>query len=534
LATKNHRYDDIIIGSGSGGLAAGIALSRAGRRVLILEQHYLPGGWGQSFSLGGARFSPGVHYVGMDYLRLLASLGLTDLEFCQMNPDGFDHLLIGEERFDIPQGYGRYLSRLIERFPAERQGIVSYFETMGRIQRDLLRVDSMLSFPDALGVPFKAPTLAWWGLRTQRALLDKYIRNPLLRDILAAQSGNHGLAPSRVALAIQASMVAHYLEGGYYPLGGAKRIVAEMVKLIRRQGGKVRLKTRVTEILIKDGHACGVKLVSAEGLEEVIEAENVISNAVPHVTFNALLPKEYGKRERFQSRFMEYSVGMQGLFCTVDLDLRDMGYDSGNYWWFRRGNVGAFYERAEKQLPVGEVDGLFLAITSLKDPSHQHKRHVIEMFTFVPFGPFERWSGTKQGERGSEYEAFKGRLGDMMIRAAEHIIPGLGSHVTFRSDASPLTAEHYCASPKGNSYGTAKTPWQIGPFSYSVKSSVPHLYSVGASTLSHGMAGTAISGLQAAAMILRAPSMHGLLDRHAQPLRIHSADHPELWYDKSV
>ena len=41
-----------------------LALARAGKSVLVLEQHYLPGGWCQTFPLDKYRFSPGVHYVG--------------------------------------------------------------------------------------------------------------------------------------------------------------------------------------------------------------------------------------------------------------------------------------------------------------------------------------------------------------------------------------------------------------------------------------------------------------------------------------
>ena len=56
--------DVIVIGSGAGGMAAAVALARANKRVMVFEQHYLPGGWCHSFPMGGYQFSPGVHYIG--------------------------------------------------------------------------------------------------------------------------------------------------------------------------------------------------------------------------------------------------------------------------------------------------------------------------------------------------------------------------------------------------------------------------------------------------------------------------------------
>ena len=57
-------FDTIVIGSGAGGLTAAVALANSGQKVLVLEQHYLPGGWTHSFPLEGYQFSPGVHYLG--------------------------------------------------------------------------------------------------------------------------------------------------------------------------------------------------------------------------------------------------------------------------------------------------------------------------------------------------------------------------------------------------------------------------------------------------------------------------------------
>jgi all-trans-retinol 13,14-reductase len=527
-------WDTIVIGSGSGGLTAAVALARAGQRVLVLEQHYLPGGWCQSFSLSGYRFSPGVHYLGAlgpggALRRLYEGLDLSDdLAFCEMSPDGFDHFLIEGERFDVPKGFARYFARLVERFPHERAGLSRYFDEIRRVQEAVCACDKMLSFPAALAIPLRAPALIRWGLRTQGALLDQCVKDPLLRAILSAQSGNHGLAPSRVSLPLHASMITHYFDGAYYPQGGAKRIPLAMIRALRRRGGQIRLRARVHRILVERGRAAGVELASGERLL----ASSVVSNADPAVTFGALLPPPHGARERKKLERTRYSVSLMSVFCAVEMDLRRLGYDSGNYWWYRRRDVGALYERMETDLPRAEVDGLFLAITTLKDPGHmRHGHHTIEMFTFVPYAPFARWRGTPLGERGPGYDRFKEDLGDRMIEAAEQVIPGIARAMRFRAVGSPLTNDHYCETPQGCAYGTAKTPWQLGPFGFAIETSVPGLYSCGASTLSHGVAGAAMTGLIAAQKVVGAHAAEDLLGPADGTLRVYPAEAPETWIE---
>ena len=55
------RYDALIIGAGMSGLGAGIRLAQAGKRVLILERHYLWGGLNSFYKRGGRRFDTGLH-----------------------------------------------------------------------------------------------------------------------------------------------------------------------------------------------------------------------------------------------------------------------------------------------------------------------------------------------------------------------------------------------------------------------------------------------------------------------------------------
>ena len=131
---KENHFDTIIIGSGVGGLSAAICLARAGQKVLVLEQHDVPGGWCHSFYLNGHRFTPGVHYVGLlekgqSTAQLYEGLGIAnDLTFFRMNPSAYEHAYIGNERFDFPGNFDALVKSLIERFPKEEKNIKKWEE----------------------------------------------------------------------------------------------------------------------------------------------------------------------------------------------------------------------------------------------------------------------------------------------------------------------------------------------------------------------------------------------------------------------
>jgi all-trans-retinol 13,14-reductase len=510
---QGRKFDTVVIGSGAGGLTAALALARAGQRVLVVEQHYLPGGWTHSFSLEGHQFSPGVHYIGDlgpggGLRRVYESLGLSgDLAFNEMNPDGFDHFLIAGEQFDQPRGADAWKARLAARFPEERAGLDRFFAVIQGLAADLGRCDELLGFPQILALPFRAPRLLRWGFSTLEALLDSTIRDPMLRAVLAAQCGNHGLAPSRVSLPLHAGMAAHYFQGGFYPRGGAKRIAAAYIKAIRKLGGTIILDCPVKRIVTEGRRAVGVEI--ADGV--IVPAKSVVCNADPAVTYGKLLPRELCPKESAKVERTDYSVAMVSMFCATDMDLARLGYDSGNYWYYRTADVGGIYERAEREISP-EVDALFLAITSLKDRGHAAPgTHTLEMFTFVPWAAFEPWNHLEMGARGAEYEALKSRIAEQMLDASEQIVPGLRDHLTFTSVASPLTNAFYCRSYRGAMYGAAKTPWQLGPFSFSSDGPVDDLYMCGASVLSHGIAGATLSGLIAAKSVLGLASMAELV-----------------------
>ena len=527
-------FDTIIIGSGVGGLATAICLARAGQKVLVLEQHYVPGGWSHSFTLNGQRFSPGVHYVGFidegqSTNELYRGLGIAnDMVFFRMNKNGFEHCLIDNEKISLPAGIENWNKVLAKRFPKEEKNIREYITLVQRVSYELQLIPKLKGFWQKITVPFRTKHFGKFALFPLKKVIGWHIKDPLLKAVLNIQCGDHGLPPNRACFPVHCSVMSHYFDGGFYPMGGGGGIVKAMTNGVKKNGGEIRVKQDVKKIIIENKKAIGIQLKNGEK----IFAKNIVSNADPSITYLNLIGKENLSKNLIKKlEKTKYSVTSLILFLTLDVDVTQFGIDSGNIWMMKDEHDDAnFDDLMNNDITEGDsFPAVFISCTTIKDPvSFNGRYHNFEVVTYVNYDKMQEFNDLDD-YHNEDYKAFKSKVINKLMNNMEKIIPGAKQSIIQAELGTPKTNEFYVNSTRGNVYGTEKTLNQVGPFSYKNKAEIENLYLCGASTLSHGVGGATHSGVAAAAVILDCHKDDLLIEDANQKLRIYDAEDKTTW-----
>jgi all-trans-retinol 13,14-reductase len=507
-------WDAIVIGSGLGGLTAAAYLAANGRRVLVLEQHYVAGGNAHVFRRKRAfEFDVGVHYIG-DCApggvipTVLRGVGLEGkIEFLELDPDGFDTVIYPGLTFRVPKGWDRYRERLVSAFPDDETALHRCLDVFEKLLAEMRAVQDAGTAPDLAQLLPKIPTLMRWGGRALSDLFDDCSLGVKARAVILAESGAYAVAPSRTPVAVHAGFLDHYLKGAYYPKGGGQVLPARLIEVLRANGGEVRTRVRVQRILIEDGKAVGVQLKSGEELRAPI----VISNADLKRTMLEMVGAEHVSPQS-AARIATYRMALP-IFCVylgLDIDLRER-MPNTNYWYCGSFDIESIYQACyEGRLP--EHFPMLITTASVKDPQTARIAppgcSSIEIMTWVPAN-YDVWSvheGPAAGEkyhRDQDYRSNKDRLTEVLIDGAEQVLPGIREHIVWKEAATPVTQERYTLSTGGTSYGIEFAVDQVGPNRPAAATEIPGLYLTGASTtFGHGIVGALRGGVATAGAVI--------------------------------
>lgn len=499
-------YDVIVIGSGIGGLTAALTCARAGRSVLVLEAGKQFGGYSNPFARKHFHFDPGIHYIGEcgpsgDFRRMLDSLGLDDVRFVELDPDGIDHYVFPEYDVKSCVGLERYRDRLALDFPRERASLDRVFAFMIEFERTLKRAQRIRTLADAWTVARGVPSIARWSRATLGRFLDHHFRDPRLKAALAGPCGDLGLPPSRVSALMHLGVVTHYAGGAYVPGGGSGALRDAFVGALREEGAELHRNARVEAILHRAGRVTGVR--TAEG--KTYQGRAVISNAQASATYAMVGLPHLGARLQKKLERLEHSVGSITVYLGVDGALDTSRVGRMNIWSYPSLDIDRTYSEAAL-LDYRQNGSFFLSVPTNKDPDGDLAppgKQTVELVALCSPKPFARWFGEKTMKRGPEYEALKSAIGDHFVELAEKYLPGLREHVILREVGTPATNVSFAATPDGNIYGPAHTPSQVIPFRFAPRGPLEGLYLCGASIMSAGVVPSAGSGHVAATIALR-------------------------------
>lgn len=505
-------FDAVVIGSGIGGLASAALLARhAHKRVLVLERHYTAGGFTHVFHRPGYEWDVGVHYIGQmapgsPTRALFDEITEGRLEWNPL-PEVYDRIHMGGRAYDFVRGAARFEERLREYFPQEAGAIRRYLAEV-RAAAGASRwyfAEKVIPAPLArLAGPLLRGRFLRYARQTTGAVLARLTGNRELAAVLAGQWGDYGLPPGRSSFGVHAVVAEHYLEGAFYPVGGASRIAAGIAPVIEREGGQILVGAEVERILLDArGRAAGVRM--ADGRQ--IRAGLILSDAGAWNTFARLLPAETAGRARALAEIerIPLSMGHLCLYAGLRREAGQPEFGDTNLWIYpgpdHDANVARYLADPEQPFP-----GLFISFPSAKDPQFARRypgRATIEVVTLAPFQWFERWAETRWKRRGPDYDAVKQRLAERLRMELERHVPAVRGRIEYSELSTPLSTRQFANSPGGQIYGAAATPERFQARVFSPRTPVPGLWLTGADAATLGVAGALAGGALSASAILR-------------------------------
>ncbi|MEA2000414.1 MAG: NAD(P)/FAD-dependent oxidoreductase, partial [Actinomycetota bacterium] len=483
-------YDYAIVGMGIGGLTMGALLANAGNRVIIFEQHYLPGGYGHTFAQGGFSFCAELHYVwdcgpGERVYKMLEKLGLeTDVTFRRLDPDGFDRIVGPGVDYTIGSGFDRELERLAEMFPGHEPGLRDYYRIVDTIHRQMYDLPIGFSWRTMAAHPKRYSHILRYATWTLERLFDKLGFPVELRLILAGQSAIFFMPPRDLSLLAQAGGVGSYDQGAYHPAQSYRHVMRSLLRKIKQQRGcRSMLSTEITGIQVEDGIARSVTTAGGDRFT----ADRFLVNA------DAQLSVDLIGREHFQKRFLrkldyEYGPSVISIYLGLrDIDLRAYGLGEENIFWHPKVDLNEVYD---DQLgdTIPERPYFFCNSPSLRPhegviaPRGGSQLVIVAPCTYDFFARL-------RAESEDAYQAAKQLFADRIIAVVEvELVPGLSNHIVEQIVGTPLTNDFYVHAPKGNCYSTPLDPQHVNLRRLNYRSPFPNLYFVGASSSLPGFA----------------------------------------------
>jgi phytoene dehydrogenase-like protein len=433
-------YDAVVIGAGIGGLVCANLLARDGLKVLLVEQHYMVGGYCSTFRRSGYTFDAGTHFyplLGNPQTisgKLLRDLGI-ETEWIKMDPVDHFHLPDGF-RFEVPADFDRYLAKLKTEFPHEVAALDEFF-TFARN-----------AYLYGLLYHVRGQDTGWLAQHsalTLKETLEKYFRDPRLKLLLCADCAHWGSRPGRTAFVADSMLRFAYFLGNYYPKGGSQAFSDELACRFEERGGHILMSSEITRILTRNGAATGVEIMAGPGRSKrmvQVHAEAVVSNADLRSTIDKLIG-----RDQLEA---DYLRPIDELRPSMPCFVTHIGLQNIDTVVLR---AAAGYHLPKWDLDEVVTSGFKMFVPTLFAPEMAPPGGhivVVQKLTDVNYDEMTDWP------------AHKAAVESEILCNLERLMPGFHKKIVVCLSASALTSWRYTRNYKGAMLGWEMSPEQFG------------------------------------------------------------------------
>ncbi len=285
----------VIIGSGFGGLSAAAFLAADGHDVTVVEKNDQPGGRAMIWQEKGFQFDMGPSWYTMPEIvdKFFNEFGEKASDYYQLvrlSPS-YRVFFGKDDVLDIPDSMDK-INQLFDSLEPDGAKKLAKFLKQAKYQYDVSVESFLYKEYRNLGDMFNRRML-FEGAKlhlfdNMESFTKRFFTNERARKLLQYTLVFLGGAPKKTPALYALMAYIDYALGIWYPLGGIHVFVQSLVNLATKQGVKFVFNQEVTEIVVDNGRATGVKTSN-----NFFPADIVISNADYQHTETKLLSSKF-------------------------------------------------------------------------------------------------------------------------------------------------------------------------------------------------------------------------------------------------